>query len=186
MNYFPTPRNAAGGALTQEQQEQQIIQTWKTVSESCPFKCVLSGVMGFALGGAFGLFTSSMRYDSPLAVTTLQNHPSLKPGMAISDLPVREQLKHGLKDMGRTSLSSAKNFGRIGAIYSFTECCVEGLRGRNDLWNGILGGGITGGILARASGPQAVAFGAVGFAAFSGAIDWYMRSGENERRFPVI
>ena len=28
--------------------------------ESCPFKTVLSGGMGFALGGAFGLFMSSV------------------------------------------------------------------------------------------------------------------------------
>lgn len=30
--------------------------------ESCPFKTVLSGGMGFALGGAFGLFMSSVRW----------------------------------------------------------------------------------------------------------------------------
>lgn len=29
--------------------------------ESCPFKTALSGGMGFALGGAFGLFMSSVR-----------------------------------------------------------------------------------------------------------------------------
>lgn len=29
--------------------------------ESCPFKTVISGGMGFALGGAFGLFMSSVR-----------------------------------------------------------------------------------------------------------------------------
>ena len=28
--------------------------------ESCPFKTVMSGGMGFALGGAFGLFMSSV------------------------------------------------------------------------------------------------------------------------------
>lgn len=29
--------------------------------ESCPFKTVISGGVGFALGGAFGLFMSSVR-----------------------------------------------------------------------------------------------------------------------------
>jgi mitochondrial import inner membrane translocase subunit TIM22 len=29
--------------------------------ESCPGKTVVSGVMGFALGGAFGLFMASVR-----------------------------------------------------------------------------------------------------------------------------
>ena len=28
--------------------------------ETCPFKTVISGGMGFALGGAFGLFMSSV------------------------------------------------------------------------------------------------------------------------------
>jgi mitochondrial import inner membrane translocase subunit TIM22 len=144
---------------------------------------VLSGTLGFAMGGAFGLFMSSMRYDSPLAT---MNNPALPAGKSITDLPVREQLRLGLKDMGRTSLSSAKNFGRIGAMYSMTECVIEGLRGKSDLWNGISAGGVTGGILARAGGPQAVMIGALGFAAFSGAIDAYMRSGDSEKKFPVI
>ena len=32
------------------------------VMESCPFKTTLSGGMGFALGGAFGLFMSSVSH----------------------------------------------------------------------------------------------------------------------------
>jgi import inner membrane translocase subunit TIM22 len=127
-----------------------------------------------------------MRYDSPLALSQQQAALNLPAGKTLTDLPVREQLRLGLRDMGRTSLSSAKNFGRIGAMYSMTECCIEGLRGRNDLYNGISAGAVTGSILARSGGPQAMAIGAVGFAVFSGAIDWYMRSGDNERRFPVI
>ena len=35
--------------------------------ESCPGKLVMSGVMGFGLGGVFGLFMSSMRYDTPMS-----------------------------------------------------------------------------------------------------------------------
>jgi len=31
------------------------------IMESCPAKTVLSGTMGFALGGAFGLFMASVR-----------------------------------------------------------------------------------------------------------------------------
>jgi hypothetical protein len=30
--------------------------------ESCPVKSVMAGGMGFALGGAFGLFMSSVRH----------------------------------------------------------------------------------------------------------------------------
>lgn len=94
---------------------------------------------------------------------------------AVQSLPMREQLRAGLKDMGKASFSSAKNFGTVGAVFSGVECCIEGLRAKNDLENGVAAGCITGGILARNAGPQAMAIGCVGFAAFSAAIDSYMR-----------
>jgi mitochondrial import inner membrane translocase subunit TIM22 len=153
--------------------------------ESCPTKTVIAGGMGFALGGAFGLFMASvciwiyfqlysylalifeiqMSYDTPLTPQ----------GQEITSLPWREQLRRGFKDMGSRSFSSAKNFGIVGALFSGTECCIEGLRAKNDLKNGIAAGCITGAILGAKAGPQAAAAGCVGFAAFSAAIDSYMR-----------
>jgi len=135
--------------------------------ESCPGKTAVSGVMGFALGGAFGLFMASMQYDTPLSTNPTAT--------AITSLPLKEQLKRGFKDLGARSYSSAKNFGKVGAIYSGTECCVEGFRAKNDLANGVIAGCITGGVLAAPAGPQAAALGCAGFAAFSLAIDSYMR-----------
>lgn len=78
--------------------------------------------------------------------------------------------------MYQSSKSSGKNFAKVGAIFSGTECAIEGLRAKNDLWNGVAGGCLTGGILARNAGPQAVAVGCAGFAVFSAAIDAYMVS----------
>ena len=106
-----------------------------------------------------------MRYDTPLTPQ----------GAAMTALPVREQLRAGLKDMGRSSYSSAKNFGLVGSIFSGVECCIEGYRAKNDLANGVSAGCITGGLLAAKAGPQAVAIGCAGFAAFSAAIDTYLR-----------
>lgn len=123
-----------------------------------------------------------MRYDTPLT-STIPGAPGQTP---IADLPIRQQLKHGLKDMAKSSYSSAKNFGMIGAIFAGTECCIEGLRAKNDIWNGVIGGCLTGGTLARNGGPQAVGLGCVGFAAFSAAIDSYMRMEEDERRKNII
>jgi import inner membrane translocase subunit TIM22 len=124
-----------------------------------------------------------MRYDTPMGPGGVAaTGPG---GVPLTSLPVRDQLRAGLKDMYQSAKSSARNFGTIGGVYAFTECAVEGLRARNDLWNGITAGGITGAFLARRSGPTGVALGAAGFAAFSGAIDWYMRGPENERRYPV-
>ncbi|KAF1991279.1 TIM22 protein [Aulographum hederae CBS 113979] len=177
---FGMAGGAAGGMSDQQLQEQQMIRTMQMVMESCPGKSVIAGGMGFGLGAFFGLFMSSMRYDTPM-------NPQLSPlGTPITELPIRQQLKHGLKDMGKASFSSAKNFGMIGAIFSGTECTIEGLRGKNDLWNGISAGCLTGGALAVKGGPQAVALGCAGFAAFSAAIDAYMRMEESEKRMPVV
>jgi import inner membrane translocase subunit TIM22 len=115
-----------------------------------------------------------------------QTLPGGPAAAAITDLPMRQQLKLGLKDMGRQSFSSAKNFGMIGAIFTGTECCIEGFRAKNDIWNGVWGGCLTGGALAWKAGPQAVAVGCLGFGAFSAAIDLYMRMPEDERRHPVV
>lgn len=160
-------------------------------AESCPFKIALSGGAGFALGGAFGFLTGAvcsplylpshthvliyrmneqMAYDVPLTAK----------GTEIYNLPWREQLKHGFKDMGTRAWSSAKTFGYIGAIYTTAECSVEGLRAKNDLTNHVVAGCLTGAFLGRNAGPQAALTGCVGFAAFSTAIEAYMRMpGEN-------
>jgi len=113
-----------------------------------------------------------MRYDTPLTPQ----------GAEIASLPIRQQLRQGLREMGRASYSSAKNFGMVGAIFSGTECCIEGFRAKNDLYNGVAAGCITGGALAAKAGPQAAAVGCAGFAAFSAAIDYYMRMPEDEKR----
>lgn len=114
--------------------------------------------------------STQMSYDSPLTPQ----------GREISNLPWREQVRRGFKDMGSRSWSSAKNFGIVGALYSGTECCIEGLRAKNDLTNSVTAGCLTGGILGAKAGPQAAAFGCAGFAAFSAAIDAYMRMPESE------
>jgi len=155
-----------------QMQEQMMIKYMQSAFESCPAKTVISGTMGFGLGGVFGLFMSSMRYDTPLGTGVVG---SATGATAITDLPMREQLKAGFKDMGRASWSSAKNFGMVGGIFAGVECCIEGLRARNDLGNGVAAGCITGGVLAAKAGPQAAAIGCAGFAAFSAAIDSYMR-----------
>ncbi|KAF2269367.1 mitochondrial import inner membrane translocase, subunit Tim17/22 [Lojkania enalia] len=177
--------------------------------ESCVGKSVMAGVMGGGLGAMFGLFMASMRYDTPMSQPLPPTVPQAKPSTSapppptstpkstlpspatpsatvpLTDLPIRQQLKHGLRDMYRSSLSSGRNFAVVGSVFSGTECAIEGLRAKNDIWNGVVGGCITGGVLARKAGPQAVGVGCVGFAAFSAAIDAYMRMPEDERSRPI-
>lgn len=106
-----------------------------------------------------------MSYDSSLTPAS----------RAIADLPLRQQLKTGLRDMGTRSLSSARNFGIVGAVFAGSECCIEGFRARNDAKNGVAAGCVTGALLAAKAGPQAAGLGCAGFAAFSAAIEWYLR-----------
>ncbi|KAF2279918.1 mitochondrial import inner membrane translocase, subunit Tim17/22 [Westerdykella ornata] len=130
--------------------------------------------------------TSTLPPTAKPTTTSLPHpHPTATTSIPITDLPLRQQLKHGLRDMYRSSLSSGRNFAVVGSVFSGTECAIEGLRAKNDIWNGVAGGCITGGILARKAGPQAVAVGCAGFAAFSAAIDAYMRMPEDERSRPI-
>jgi mitochondrial import inner membrane translocase subunit TIM22 len=125
-----------------------------------------------------------MAYDTPYhtAGAGLPGAPGI-PGAAAKDLtslPLRRQIAIGFKDMGARSWSTAKNFGAVGALFSGIECGIEGLRAKNDLTNGVAAGCLTGGILARNGGPQAAAIGCAGFAAFSAAIDAWMRMPKDE------
>lgn len=123
--------------------------------ESCPVKSVIAGGMGFALGGAFGLFMSSVcvhlqaslaapsyrpnMFKSFANLTSMQisyDTPLSPQGQQLASLPMREQLRRGFKDMGSRSYSSAKNFALVGAIFSGTECCIEGVRSMALVWNG--------------------------------------------------
>ncbi|TGZ77162.1 Tim17-domain-containing protein [Ascodesmis nigricans] len=170
---FGLPSGGAGGNNGQQMdpemaQQMAITRAMQAGMESCPVKLVISGGAGFALGGVFGLFMASMSYDTPL-------HGPGSTAQSITSLPLRQQLKAGFKDMGKRSWSSAKNFGTVGAIFSGTECCIEGFRAKNDMYNGVAAGCITGAALAAGAGPQAAAVGCAGFAAFSAAIDYYLR-----------
>ncbi|EPS37678.1 hypothetical protein H072_8565 [Dactylellina haptotyla CBS 200.50] len=170
----PFGRGGGGGAqapdfnnLTPEQQQMVMVKQMQAAMESCPIKTVISGGMGFALGGVFGLFMASMSYDSLYSPNQQK----------VLELPWRQQLRVGLKDMGSRSWSSAKGFGMVGALFSGTECVIESYRAKNDLVNPIMAGCATGGILGASAGPSAAAMGCAGFAAFSTAIEYYLRHG---------
>ncbi|CAG8448309.1 21415_t:CDS:2 [Dentiscutata erythropus] len=131
------------------------------VQDSCIFKTALSGVLGFGLGGLFGMFFSSF------------DMTPVDP--AIYEQPMKQQLKATAKDMAKRTYSTAKNFAIVGAIFSGTECIIEGYRAKNDIYNGVAAGCITGAVLAAKTGPQNALFGCAGFAAFSTAIELYLR-----------
>lgn len=162
-----TPGNKPLDQLTQEEQAELGAKKMVEFMQSCPGKTMMAGGLGFFLGGFFGLFMASMAYDVPIGTNSV-NH--------ISELPFKQQMKLQFTDMGRRSWSSAKNFGFLGLVYSGVECSIESLRAKHDIYNGVSAGCITGAGLSLKAGPQAALLGCAGFAAFSTAIDLYLRS----------
>ncbi|XP_022127869.2 mitochondrial import inner membrane translocase subunit Tim22 [Pieris rapae] len=125
--------------------------------ESCPFKSLTSCIIGYGLGLAVGLFTSSLM-------------PNMTDPMAQQNQTAREILR----EMKTSMLSYAKNFAILGAVFSGVECSIESARGKSDWKNGTYAGGVTGGLIGLRGGLRAGVFGAAGFAAFSTVIDYYM------------
>ena len=125
--------------------------------ESCTMQAIIAGVVGGGAGLVLGAVLAP--FNSNVA------------NMEVDGLPMREQFRRGFREIGTQSRSWGKNLMVIGAVFSCSECFVEKTRARTDRWNPIFGGCITGGVLAANAGPQAMAMGCAGFAAFSAAID---------------
>ncbi|XP_013188338.1 mitochondrial import inner membrane translocase subunit Tim22 [Amyelois transitella] len=142
------------GPIVIKTNEEKMIEA--TV-ESCPFKSLTSCIIGYGLGAAVGLFTSS-----------------LMPNVTDTTAPQTQTAREILREMKGAMLSYAKNFAILGAVFSGVECCIESARGKSDWKNGTYAGGVTGGLIGLRGGLKAGIFGAAGFAAFSTAIDYYM------------
>ena len=74
---------------------------------------IINSPIGFVLGGVFGMFMSSFEMAST--------------DPALLEAPMKQQLKHTAKDMAARSFSMAKNFAVVGALFSGTECIIEGV-----------------------------------------------------------
>ncbi|CAD6885890.1 unnamed protein product [Tilletia controversa] len=155
----------------------QMLQSSKYMAQamdSCPFKCGMAGVMGFGLGAFFSLLGSSFAMDDPLRRSNVQA-AIIRNGVTqpVPELTTAQQTKEFFKETGRGMYRTGRGFGKVGAIYSGIECCIEGYRARHDMANPVAAGFFTGAILARNQGPQAVLLGGAGFACFSAAIDYF-------------
>ena len=140
----------SGGPARIQPKEELVMQN---VMESCAFKGCMSFVVGGALGGFIGLFSSSVApHHTAQPMTT----------------------KETLIDMKRTIVSSGKNFAIIGLMFATTECIIEGYRGKSDYKNAVYSGLVTGGALGMRAGPMGAVWGGAGFAVFSLAIDYFM------------
>uniref|UniRef100_A0A6G1S479 Mitochondrial import inner membrane translocase subunit TIM22 n=1 Tax=Aceria tosichella TaxID=561515 RepID=A0A6G1S479_9ACAR len=145
--------NLFGAGLLRTPQELFV----QDLFESCAFKAVMSCVAGFGLGAAIGLFSASLGPDLTTA-TDFQ----------------KQTVKSVLLDMKTRTLSQAKNFAILGAMFSITECTIESYRAKSDWKNGTLAGGFTGGCIGLRAGVKGGIFGAIGFATFSTLIEYYL------------
>ncbi|TEB38466.1 mitochondrial import inner membrane translocase subunit TIM22 [Coprinellus micaceus] len=139
--------------------------------ESCAVKTVLAGTMGFGIGAFFSLMSASFAYEDPYLRTQ---------GKTAAQLNATQKASAIFKDMGRGMWTSGKGFGKVGALYAGIECVIESYRAKNDIYNSVASGFLAGGVLARNAGPKAVVGGGLAFAAFSAAIDAFMRREPSE------
>jgi len=72
-----------------------------------------------------GAFISGMRYDAPGAFALPGAVPGGATPEAFNKLKWYRQLWEGVRDMGQSGLRTGRSFGKIGAIFSLTECVIE-------------------------------------------------------------
>ncbi|KAF8608122.1 Tim17-domain-containing protein [Ceratobasidium sp. AG-I] len=171
---YPLGKEPLPPGLTEEDRpalmQQRKVENWmRMASESCAFKTVLSGGVGFGLGAVFSLMSTSFAYEDPM--NKLTNDPHMTNTQKTSEF---------FKSTGRSMWRSGSGFAKVGALYSGVECCIEGFRAKNDITNAVAAGFVSGAVLARQSGPRAAAGGGLAFAAFSAAIDLFMRRETSE------
>lgn len=132
---------------------------------NCATRTALSGVMGLGLGVLFGIFMGTMDgagvgMDGNMATQEKQT--------------VRQVARQMLTTARSRSVTYAKGFGAMGAMFAGSECVVEKIRAKHDIYNSGYAGCLTGGVLGVRAGPQAACAGCATFAAFSVAIEYYL------------
>ena len=148
-----------------------------------PVPVVIQRTSGFGLGAFFSLMSSSFAYEDPY----LRSQTTLN---------TTQKARQIFKEMGKGMWSSGKSFGKIGALFAGVECVIESVRifcllvvssvtfeqyrAKNDIYNSVSAGFMSGGILARSTGPKGVLTGGLAFAAFSAAIDLFIRREPSE------
>ena len=121
------------------------------------------------------------------------------------NLSTQQKAREIFKEMGRNMYKSGRGFGKVGALFAGIECVIESVsitfglspcprlirnpsiqyRAKNDMVNPVAAGFVAGGILARNAGPKAVVGGGLAFAAFSAAIDLFLRREPSEYVFQL-
>jgi len=130
-------------------------------NDSCIVRFFLAGIGGAVLGAGMGVLfggMGEMQVPEP-------NAPKI---------PISQHMKTYAKNALQSGKSWGKGMATFGAVYSTSECAVEKMRAKHDVYNAGYAGCFTGAALAYKGGPQAIAVGCGSIAAFSMAIDKFM------------
>lgn len=103
----------------------------ESAMDSCFFKSFMACVLGYGLGAAIGLFSSSV---SPNIADPFHNAK-------------QQTAREIFREMRAATHSYGKNFALIGMVFSAVECTIESSRGRSDWRNGTYAGAVTGGLI---------------------------------------
>mmetsp|Transcript_14736 Transcript_14736/g.29952 ORF Transcript_14736/g.29952 Transcript_14736/m.29952 type:complete len:175 (+) Transcript_14736:57-581(+) len=137
--------------------DQQMGLDAERIMSGCTAHAGLGGIGGAVMGLLMGGFFHTMQ---PMNVDT--------------SLSTAEQLRLSYKGFGQACTRMSRNFAKVGVVYAGVECALERERGTKDIPNAMYAGCVTGGVLAFQAGPQAMALGCAGFAAFSMVIELVM------------
>ncbi|KAK1215487.1 Mitochondrial import inner membrane translocase subunit tim22 [Marasmius sp. AFHP31] len=159
----PLPPGVSEEERPQWEQMKKMEKFMQSAQESCITKTALAGVGGLAIGAFFSLMSASFAYEDPFLRNQTQPQRATQKASQI------------LKDMGKGMWTSGRGFAKVGALFASIECVIESYRAKNDIYNSVSAGFLSGGILARNAGPKAAIGGGAAFAAFSAAIDLFLR-----------
>ncbi|CAD1478876.1 unnamed protein product, partial [Heterotrigona itama] len=91
------------GPVQLKTNEQKLIES---AMESCIFKSIASCVIGYGLGAAIGLFSSSVNPN-------------------VASVEKQQTVREVFREMKTTTLGYAKNFAVVGCVFSAIECAIE-------------------------------------------------------------
>ncbi|KAI6026537.1 mitochondrial import inner membrane translocase subunit TIM22 [Pisolithus microcarpus] len=160
---LPT-RTQRGGPGTSLCRPKNTSNGWSWGWNLALLKPVMAGVGGLGIGAFFSLMSASFAYEDPYLRQQTQ-----------AGMTNTQKAREVFKEMGRGMWRTGKGFGKVGALFAGIECVIEAYRAKNDMVNPVAAGFVAGGVLARHSGPKAAFGGGLAFAAFSGAIDLFLR-----------
>eukprot|EP01128_Nolandella_sp_AFSM9_P011573 TRINITY_DN8346_c0_g1_i1.p1 TRINITY_DN8346_c0_g1~~TRINITY_DN8346_c0_g1_i1.p1 ORF type:complete len:173 (+),score=35.81 TRINITY_DN8346_c0_g1_i1:22-540(+) len=137
----------------------------RSIVDDRRFKCVMNGTIAYLMGAPSAFMFAF-----------------LFPSVSIPELGLKEdastwaKVKESWRLSAVTARQNAPVFARMGLMWAGSECVLETVRGKSDMYNGVTAGCFTGGVLAIGGGPAGMAMGCLGMGAFGFGIDAVMHN----------